>query len=405
MFKYGGNNNFCGRFDFFEWSAPYYETPKEVYKALEKTGVIGKKLVAINAIGSCNINSLGELYLYDTITAAGVELGDLWWEEYEKLDKVLVPWRFSMCEPIQFVFDDKTTLEIMPTQSGGARIGKNSIPAGLVNGLNHASINATDFFEELICKKLKDINIEIKSHQTEYINRYNVDDHKKYKETRKHYSIKFDFDYPFDLDITQAWTGWYGVGARDNYSDRIPYERVKRSTITHEYVEIVNGRDGGGTFWIVCANTNEKNKARVPSLDCFGISIYDGDVSQFLSEFLYRYFDPSVQKREEYDEEGFDWFGINLYTFDSIRRMISDIKRVQEMIQYDYDNSALDSIKSHWSVYRYTDKTKNDLTAEEINELRKRVVPVAVDFYERLCKRLEQMLDIPGNNVMSFAGP
>ena len=30
MFNYGGDNNFCGRFDFYEWSAPYYENPKEV---------------------------------------------------------------------------------------------------------------------------------------------------------------------------------------------------------------------------------------------------------------------------------------------------------------------------------------------------------------------------------------
>ena len=29
MFKYGGKNKFTKRFDFFEWSAPYYENQRE----------------------------------------------------------------------------------------------------------------------------------------------------------------------------------------------------------------------------------------------------------------------------------------------------------------------------------------------------------------------------------------
>lgn len=407
MFRYGGNNNFCGKFDFYEWSAPYYENSKEVYKALEKAGAIGKTLVAINAIGLCdNIGGTNGRYLYDTITAAGIDLGDLWLEEYEHLDKVLVPWRFSMCEPIQFVFDDKTTLEVMPTQSGGARIGENSIPTSIVNGLNYASVNASDFFQEFIGKKLKNIELKIKSQETQYINRYNVKNRKKFKETRKHYSIEFDFGHPFELDITQSWTGWYSISARGEvYEEKIPYARVKRSSMTRKYVEIVNGRDGGGTFWIIGANSNEEKNASVPSLDCFGISIYEHDVSQFLSEFLSKYFDPSVQKREEYDEPGFDWYGINLYTFDSVRSMISDIKRVTEMIQFDYDNPELNSIKSHWSCYPHTNKMISEMTSEEINEVRKQAVPIAVDFYKRFCKRLEQMLDVPGNDVISFAGP
>ena len=46
-----------------------------------------------------------------------------------------------------------------------------------------------------------------------------------------------------------------------------------------------------------------------------------------------------------------------------------------------------------------------EFTPEEINELRKNVVPTAADFYERFCSQMDNMLKIPGNNIMSFAGP
>lgn len=53
MFNYGGDNKFHGRFDFYEWSAPYYENPKEVFLALNKLGLKDKTLVSINTIGAC----------------------------------------------------------------------------------------------------------------------------------------------------------------------------------------------------------------------------------------------------------------------------------------------------------------------------------------------------------------
>ena len=155
MFNYGGDNYFCDRFDFYKWSAPYYENPKEVFLALNKLGLKDKTLVSINAIGACrNIDNSGGTSLYWTIADAGIELGELWWERYEHLDSVLVPWNITLCEPIQFVFDDDTTLEILPIEDGGARIGVNTIPVGLVNGLNPSEVNATALFKEFIGRKL-----------------------------------------------------------------------------------------------------------------------------------------------------------------------------------------------------------------------------------------------------------
>ena len=53
----------------------------------------------------------------------------------------------------------------------------------------------------------------------------------------------------------------------------------------------------------------------------------------------------------------------------------------------------------------YTEKRYNKLSAEEKNEIQLIHSPVAIDFYERFCHRMENMLKIPGRNIMSFAGP
>ena len=88
-----------------------------------------------------------------------------------------------------------------------------------------------------------------------------------------------------------------------------------------------------------------------------------------------------------------------------MKKMIEEIRRTVIMLKEDYDNPTLDEVKSLWTYYQYTNKSKDELTAEEVNELRKNAVPVAIDFYERFCKRIENMLKIPENDIISFAGP
>ena len=409
MFNYGGDNNFCDRFDFYKWSAPYYENPKEVFLALNKLGLKDKTLVSINAIGACrNIDNSGGTSLYRTIADAGIELGELWWERYEHLDNVLVPWNITLCEPIQFVFDDGTALEILPFEDGGARIGVNTIPVGLVDGLNPGGVNATALFKELIGRKLRDIEIKINYNETKRISKFSIDNNKESKEFRTNYAIELAFEFPYRLELAQGWESWSQVSAKgEDWRGKVPYKRLKDNTFSQKGIEIVNGRDGGGTFWIIGISDKEERMSDIPDLDCFGMSIEDDHVAEFLSAFLYKYFDSSVQDRYEYEDADFDWYGINLYTFENMKHLVSDIRRAIHLILEDYDNPELEEIKSSWSYYQYLshDKARDELTPDEINELRKNVVPTAVDFYERFCSQMDNMLKIPGNNIMSFAGP
>lgn len=407
MFNFGGHDDFNGRFDFFEWSAPYYENPKEVFTVLNEMNLKGKRLVAINAVGSCReIGRTNGVGLYQTIRNAGIEPGDNWWENYPHMDEVLIPWNIVLCEPIQLVFDDGNTLEILPIEDGGARIATNSIPVGMTDGLNDGGINTTKFFEELIGRKLNSIELRIRKKEEQHINEFSLKRETPYTEFRTKYVIQLGFEYPYKLEIIQSWESWYEVCAKGNWDqERVPHKRKKEVCKEPRGPWIVNGRDGGGTFWIIGISSKEERESNIPNLDCFGMSIDDTVVGEYLTEFLYKYFDPSAQEREEYDEPGFDWYGGNLYTFESMRKMLDDIYQVMRMIREDYDNPELSKIKAHWPLYPYTKKRRDELSEMEINEIRKKVVPDALLFYERFCARMENMLKIPGNDIMSFAGP
>lgn len=403
MFKYGGKSQFKDRFDFFEWSAPFYQTPEEVYKALDKAGIKGKTLAAIHAVGGCEF--VGYPTLYWKIKSAGIEPGDLWWERYEHLNDVLVPQSVKLCEPIQFVFDDRTSVEILPIDDGGARIGVNSIPIGLVDGLNKSGVDANSLFRELIGKKIENIDLKEITNETRWINQYTIGKRKGNKELRYRHVIQLSFGYPCKMELVSSWESRYEVTVVTDYdSHGIAYERIESARKDQHEVGIVNGRDGGGTFWIIGTRTDDEETHPVAHYDGTGISIDDMYVEEYLAEFLCKYFDPTIQEDRYEEKVRFDWYGGNLYTFDVMREMIADIREKVVMLQNDYDNPTLDAIKAHW-FYDYKGKARDQLSEKEVNELKKNVVPKAVDFYERFCDRMEKMLQIPGNNVMSFAGP
>ena len=408
MFNYGGNNNFGERFDFFEWSAPYYETPHEVFETLNALQLGGRKLSAINVIGAYRRLGENNYFMYEKVRNAGIDLGDTLLKDYEHLNNIRVDWKAVACEPIQLVFDDGLTLEILPTEDGGARIATNSIPAGLVDGLNDSTFDSNIFFKEFIGKKIRYFEIKVVKKEEEYINEYSLKNGNSYTNIRHNYSIGFNFEDMFRLELEQSWESIYDIIAEGPSSRKyVPYSRVLECKKEVQQTEIVPGRDGGGTFWIIGYDQDEKEELPVPRLDCFGISIDQMDIDDYLYFFLQKYFDSQVQDEDEYyyGERTFDEYGGNLYTFDTMHLMLDDIRMVIEIIQNDFNNPYLEQIKDEWPIYMHTDKHRNELSQSEINDLLLIHRPIAIDFYERFCKRMEDMLKIPGRNMMSFAGP
>lgn len=396
MFEYGGKNNFGERFDFFEWSAPYYETSEEVHAALTRINLEGKTLKSINAIGSCRIMD-SERSLYHIIRLAGINLEEDVRETYEYIDKVLVPWELDSCEPVQLVFDEGTSLEILPIEAGGARIGINSIPVGLVDGLNRSNVDTNVFFRELLGKKLSNIKLYVDTTSREVISKYT------YKS--KEYKIEFSFGGTRKLILSAGSYSWYEIAATGEFletlglPDRVPFKRKKQSMKKDQQaeIEITNGRARGGVFLIYALGNNDT--IDFTDLDCFGISIDNLDVEIYLSHFLYKYYNPEIQKRLDWEDPEFDWNDSNIYTFADMRQMIAEIREVAKLLQKDYDNPILKSVKAYWFV------SSKDISEQESNNLRREKVPEAVDFYERFCDRIDKMMELPGTEIISFTGP
>ena len=417
MIQYMGNGNFDQKFDYYTWSAPFFDTPREVVRYICEMNLSGKVLRRINMIG-CGDNAgyTDTGLLYQKLREAGLEPEynenddhwNNWYCNYPDKEKILVPCCVHLCEPIQFIFEDGTTLEILPTESGGARIGVNSIPADISDGLNRSNFNGNVFFKEILGRKFESFSLSVTETKKQYVNENSLNCEFPYTETRHKYHFQISFGYPYEIALIQTLESWYCVELLENLrAMNVPYSRIQASRKAFEtkQIMIVNGRGGGGTFWILPINLDRTEEESDWLMDGYGISIDDIYVAEFLSEFLYRYFDPDIQEREEYEENSFDWYGGNLYSFDSIKKMVEDIRTVCRMLENDYSNPALTDIKSQWSWYPYSDKRVDELSKKEIDSLRKHVVPVALDFYNRFCDRMENMMQIPGVNAISFAGP
>ena len=404
-----GNNQFNGRFDFFKWSAPYYSTPKEVFLAVHELQIFGKAIKGIHVVGS--VRSLIGHYTIGTIlTTAGIKLTDNWRNDYPHMDDIQVPWGVKACEPIQFIFEDNTTFEILPIGYGGARLAVNSIPVEITDGLNRSNLHPDILFAELNGSQLQWFDMYVNTTTKNHIGEYAIKNNKECKESRTTYRYRFSFGNSYEINLEQGFESYYDIKVRETYGNsNVCYRRVKDSiSKIDDQVFICNGRDAGGTFWIVPTNSDRDKDREIPFFSNFGMSIDDYYVSEYLSEFLYRYYDPSIQEEEPYYPDmgrGFDWYGVNLYTYESMRQMITDIKHAAELLTNDYDNPELDSIKKHLPWHSDSGKKYDEFTEDEINELRKNGVPKAIDFYQRFVGRLEKMMALPGTNTISFAGP
>ncbi len=111
-------------------------------------------------------------------------------------------------------------------------------------------------------------------------------------------------------------------------------------------------------------------------------------------------------------EDTFDWYGSNYYSFETARVMIAEIRSTAKLLNENFDDPSLDAVKSHFPECDYDSTEWNDetftremYTAKHINEYRRKILPTVLDFYNRFCTHLEKMIQIPGNDTVSFSGP
>jgi len=197
-------------------------------------------------------------------------------------------------------------------------------------------------------------------------------------------------------------------------------------------IEIVDGHDCSSYFWIkpvkVIDFSDTNGIDNIAEMENAEISIEEDDVDQYLTPFLYKYYDDELEankKRVDYhsDEDGqieyisgFEWYLThNFYTYSSITNMLKDIKDTIDALSSGRKNEFTDKLKEKRGSATYKLVYSKNLTEEQIKEYNDNrpkedntEAELIIDFYRRFIYRMEYMMKVgeeKGYNLISFMGP
>ena len=129
--------------------------------------------------------------------------------------------------------------------------------------------------------------------------------------------------------------------------------------------------------------------------------------------FLDKYFDkdlPYIDLREEYESDGFEWhLACNLYTYDTMNKMLDDIDECAELLDNAFDDPRLDELKGRLDYYRLCpddDWHNRTYTKAEMMDFIRSGIGVVTNFYRRFSRRMRGMMEhSPDCDAISFTGP
>lgn len=201
--------------------------------------------------------------------------------------------------------------------------------------------------------------------------------------------------------------------------------------ILKKEIEIIDGHDFSSYFWIQpvrvidFSDTNEIDN--IAEMKTAEISIEQDDVDQYLTPFLYKYFDNKLdanKNRVNYYAENeessclknFVWYLThNFYTYSAISNMLNDIRDTVDALIFKRKNEFTDKLKEKRGTATYELIYSKNLTDEQIKEYNANrpkeddtEVELIIDFYRRFIYRLEYMMKVGkenGYDLISFMGP
>lgn len=145
--KWGSNKFSDGQFDFYEWSAPVFQDPKDLKEELDVYKLIGRKIKSMRFVGHCyNLtrDGIDELIL-NSMETRGIDIkqydeGIIYvLPELDDLDQKLpITCSYAMIdEPIIINFEDNYgNLEIDYSEGSTVKLGSDCIPEGIKPGIN-----------------------------------------------------------------------------------------------------------------------------------------------------------------------------------------------------------------------------------------------------------------------------
>ena len=150
MFTMPGIDNFNGRFNWYRWSAPVYEKTNEAIEAIKTSDFIGKRLRTIRILGS------------------GMQRFILQTPLHKSSEEELIPYLLGN-DPLVLEFEDGSTLEFLSQGHNHSRIGFNTIPSSVVDGMERFDPSSYFKFREMfdsIWQSSELVNFEVKTFQT-----------------------------------------------------------------------------------------------------------------------------------------------------------------------------------------------------------------------------------------------
>lgn len=404
-------------FDRYQWQPRLCSTAEEIQDTLHAFGAMGKKIQSVHALGMAE-NMEPIEYLRAPLIAlakAGVPGEYIVSGKYPYLDKTLLPCSLTLCEPVVFVFEDNSTLEVRPWGNEGVLMAANQISPHIRDGLNHSNVRSEILFEDIARSSIESIHLTKSRSSTEY-------PHDTYTYAHAWTTWTFCMDGEYSLyfqpvDITHH--GWFKMVLAKTHNEykqaAIPYSVVKKAAVACCQLPITEGHDGGGCFDITPVRRitpSEKNETGVEECSEHFISIAEEIVSEFLSVFLDKYFDeayPYGEIRNSFYKSEFGWYTeYNFYTYKVMEKMLAEIEECTRLLAEDYDNPALQEVKSKFQAstfYPGDDYYRHRWTAEEEAHLIRDNIHLAVDFYQRFTKRMRQMMEAaPDYDIINFRG-
>ena len=144
-------------FDIQEWKPTFCKTEKELNAFWEENQIARKKIIKINAIGiALNMQgwSLGER-IQETLSSAGVTDDLMQKMDWDWYDNIQLNAELKLWEPIVFVLEDYSTVELMIFPDGVMGVSVNQIDPDTTEGTNHGDSDANILFSEMLSRKCR----------------------------------------------------------------------------------------------------------------------------------------------------------------------------------------------------------------------------------------------------------
>lgn len=197
--------------------------------------------------------------------------------------------------------------------------------------------------------------------------------------------------------------------------------RIIGRDIFKRQIGIVDGHDSSSYFWIMPARVIDYEDSgsldSVAEMRSVEISIEEGDVDQYLTPFLYEYFDGEIEaNKKRKDVSGFEWYlEHNYFTFEQMAHILKDITVTIDALvsgkvtEYTKKLKIKRGIETYQLLYaKYLNE--DEVVAYNANRPTEddTETGLVVDFYQRFLYRMEYMMKVgkeKGYDLISFMGP